>query len=92
MKALDPDGNTVLLGQRDRSASQVPSDDDTSERFSLLRKAAATVSEQGGTADSGGDVAWVCLTHADEILMTVPAAFIASQGEHGIAEFLARRQ
>jgi hypothetical protein len=34
----------------------------------------------------------VCLTHADEILMTVPAAFIASQGERGIAEFLARRQ
>jgi len=47
VKALDPDGNTVLLGQRDRSASQVPSDDDTSERFSLLRKAAA-VSEQAG--------------------------------------------
>jgi hypothetical protein len=72
VKVLDPDGNTVLLGQRERSASQVPSDDDTSERFSLLREAAAT--------------------HANEILMTVPAAFIASQGEHGIAEFLARRQ
>lgn len=114
VKVLDPDGNTVLLGQRERSASQAPSDDDASERFSLLREAAAVVSEQGGTAaacqvhtfdhlpcphhaevklaDSGGDVAWVCLTHADEILMTVPAAFIASQGEQGIAEFLARRQ
>jgi predicted enzyme related to lactoylglutathione lyase len=114
VKVLDPDGNTVLLGQRERSASQAPSDDDTSERFSLLREAAAMVSEHGGTAaacqvhtfdhlpcphqaevklaDSGGDVAWVCLTHADEILMTVPAAFIASQGEHGIAEFLSRRQ
>jgi hypothetical protein len=43
-------------------------------------------------ADSGGDVAWVCLTHADEILMTVPASFIASQGERGIAAFLAGRQ
>jgi hypothetical protein len=43
-------------------------------------------------ADSCGDVAWVCLNHADEILMTVPAAFIASQGEPGIAGFLASRQ
>ena len=115
VKVLDPDGNTVLLGQRERSASQGPAaEDDTSVRFSLLREAAATVSARGGIsaacqvhtfdhqpcphqaevklADSGGDVAWVCLTHADEILMTVPAAFIASQGEHGIAEFLARRQ
>jgi catechol 2,3-dioxygenase-like lactoylglutathione lyase family enzyme len=115
VKVLDPDGNTVLLGQRERSASQEPAaEDDTSVRFSLLREAAATVSARGGIsaacqvhtfdhlpcphqaevklADSGGDVAWVCLTHADEILMTVPAAFIASQGEHGIAEFLARRQ
>jgi catechol 2,3-dioxygenase-like lactoylglutathione lyase family enzyme len=115
VKVLDPDGNTLLLGQRERSASQAPAaEDDTSVRFSLLREAAATVSARGGIsagcqvhtfdhqpcphqaevklADSGGDVAWVCLNHADEILMTVPAAFIASQGERGIAAFLAGRQ
>jgi catechol 2,3-dioxygenase-like lactoylglutathione lyase family enzyme len=41
-------------------------------------------------ADSAGDTVWACLLHADEILVTVPAAFIASQGE-GIAGFLSRR-
>jgi catechol 2,3-dioxygenase-like lactoylglutathione lyase family enzyme len=115
VKVLDPDGNTVLLGQRDRSASQAPAaDDDTSERFSLLKEAAAMVSAGGGTsaacqvdtpghqpcpnqaevklADSGGGLAWVCLAHADEILVTVPNAFIASRGEPGIAEFLSSRQ
>jgi hypothetical protein len=115
VKVLDPDGNTVLLGQRERSASTEPTAaEDTSTRFSLLKEAAAVVSAHGGTsagcqvhtfdhqpcrsladvklADSGGAVAWVCLSHADEILMTVPAAFIASQEEHGIAAFLARRK
>src|SRR5208282_5041043 len=95
--------NTVLLGQRDRSASQAPTDnDDTAVRFSLLEEAAAMVSAHGGTpaacqvhtgdhkpcpnqaevklADSGGGIAWVCLAHADEILVTVPNASIASQG------------
>jgi hypothetical protein len=42
-------------------------------------------------ADSLGDRAWVCLTHADEILMTVPAAFIAGHDNRGIAAFLAHR-
>lgn len=41
-------------------------------------------------ADSGGDAAWVCLTHAEEILISVPAAFIASLDDRGIAAFLAR--
>ena len=40
-------------------------------------------------ADSLGDSAWVCLPHADEILVTVPAAFIASHDDRGIAVFLA---
>ena len=42
-------------------------------------------------ADSLGDRAWVCLMHADEILATVPAAFIASHDDRGIAAFLAHR-
>jgi hypothetical protein len=43
-------------------------------------------------ADSLGDRAWVCLMHADEILVTVPAAFIASHDDdRGIAAFLAHR-
>lgn len=115
VKVLDPDGNTVLLGQRERSASGAPeAAEDASVRFSLPREAASLVSAHGGTsvacqvpnpdqsrcpnradvkvADSCGDVAWVCLNHADEILVTVPAAFIASQGEPGIAGFLSSRQ
>jgi hypothetical protein len=35
-----------------------------------------------------GEAAWVCLTHADEILLTVPAAFIASQEGRGISAYL----
>ena len=42
VKLLDPDGNTVLLGQRERSASSAASaDDEEPIRFSLLREAAA---------------------------------------------------
>jgi catechol 2,3-dioxygenase-like lactoylglutathione lyase family enzyme len=111
VKVRDPDGNTLLLGQRERSASQAPdAADDASLRFSLLRESAAAVSARGGTvhpcqvglphgtpcrskaevklADSRGDVAWVCLPHAEEILVTVPTAFIASQDDRGISEFL----
>jgi catechol 2,3-dioxygenase-like lactoylglutathione lyase family enzyme len=113
VKVLDPDGNTVLLGQQERSASQAPAaDEDASVRFSLLKEAAALVYARGGTphacqvhdfngrpcpnkadvklADSLGDTAWVCLTHADEILVTVPMAFIASDGDQGITAFLSR--
>src|SRR6202161_3552012 len=113
VKVLDPDGNTVLLGQRERSASQAATvGDEGPVQFSLLREAAAVVAAHGGTsracqvrdsngkpcpsraevklADSLGDMTWVCLIHAEEILVTVPAAFIASQGDHGIAAFLAR--
>jgi catechol 2,3-dioxygenase-like lactoylglutathione lyase family enzyme len=113
VKVLDPDGNTVLLGQRERSASQAAAvGDEGLLQFSLLKEAAAVVAAHGGTsracqvrdsdgkpcpskaevklADSLGDMAWVCLIHAEEILVTVPAAFIASQGDGGIAAFLAR--
>jgi catechol 2,3-dioxygenase-like lactoylglutathione lyase family enzyme len=114
VKVLDPDGNTVLLGQRERSASQpLAADDGAAPRFSLLKEAAAVVQASGGTtascevssiygqpcrkkaevslADSGGETAWACLAHADEILMTVPGAFIASPGDQGIAGFRSRR-
>jgi hypothetical protein len=43
-------------------------------------------------ADTGGDAVWACLAHADEIIMTVPAAFIASQDDAGIAGFLSLRR
>jgi predicted enzyme related to lactoylglutathione lyase len=124
VKVLDPDGNTILIGQQERSASaegaqgtegtQEAEEADAAVRFSLLKEAAAAVSAQGGAAvgcqvpasggapcpdraevklaDSGGDVVWACLAHAEEILITVPAAFIASQGEPGLANFLSRRQ
>ncbi len=46
-KVVDPDGNTVLLGQRERSQS--PSAGHQAEsRFSLLREAAALVEASGG--------------------------------------------
>jgi catechol 2,3-dioxygenase-like lactoylglutathione lyase family enzyme len=115
VKLLDPDGNTVLLGQRERSASQPPvADDEASPRFSLLREAAAVVQDRGGTtvtcqvggfdgtpcrrqaevklADADGYTVWACLAHADEILVAVPGAFIASEGDPGIAGFLAVRR
>jgi hypothetical protein len=43
-------------------------------------------------ADPAGDTVWACLTHADEILVTVPGSFIASQDEQGIGWFLSRRR
>ncbi len=114
MKVLDPDGNTVLLGQRERSASQPEPDEGESGQFSLLKEAAALVAARGGTtvtcqirnideiacaeqadikvADSSGEAAWACLAHAEEILLSVPGAFIASQGEQGIAGFLSSRR
>jgi catechol 2,3-dioxygenase-like lactoylglutathione lyase family enzyme len=114
VKLLDPDGNTVLLGQREPSAGQPPADDPGSVHFSLLKEAAALVESAGGTtadcqastaagapcqqkadvrlADSGGDSAWACLAHADEILFAVPGAYIATPGDEGITSYLARRQ
>ena len=111
VKVADPDGNTVLLGQRERTASQAPAEDEGLLRFDILREAAALVSARGGApqacqvtgrdggrcpdqaevrlADSLGDSAWVCLPHAEEMLVTVPAAFIASHDGRGIAAFLA---
>ncbi len=113
-KLADPDGNTVLLGQRERSATQPPATDGASPHFSLLKEAAAVVASRGGStavcqvtdidghqcrlqasvklADAAGDSLWACLDHADEILVTVRGAFIASQAEDGIAGYLSRRR
>jgi catechol 2,3-dioxygenase-like lactoylglutathione lyase family enzyme len=43
-------------------------------------------------ADALGDTAWVCLAHADEILVAAPEVFIASQDGRGLAAFLAHRR
>jgi hypothetical protein len=111
VKVLDPDGNTILLGQRLPSWSR-SGDEPTESRFSLLKEAAALaaagrpadhcpVREQGTPAcpadaevklaDSSGDSIWVCLAHADEILVSVPGTFIASPDNRAIATFLAAR-
>jgi catechol 2,3-dioxygenase-like lactoylglutathione lyase family enzyme len=113
VKVVDPDGNTVLLGQAERLESQSPpAEDQDSPHFSLLKEAADLVRARGAStpgcqagsfqgsrceqsaevklADSAGNTVWACLRHADEILVTVPSAFIASQDE-GIAGFLSRR-
>ena len=114
VKVLDPDGNAVLLGQRERQASQAPAGGEGHIRFSILREAAALAVSRGGApqacevagpdsrrcpdqaevklADSLGDSARACLMHAEQILVTVPAAFIASHDDRGIAAFLAGRQ
>jgi hypothetical protein len=114
-KVIDPDGNTVLLGQRERSASQPPpAGEDASPHFSLLAESAAVVAARGGgstvcqvrdidgkrcrqkarikLADSAGNSMWACLDHADEILVTVRGAFIASSSEEGISAYLSRRR
>ncbi len=114
-KMSDPDGNTVLLGQRERLATQPePEHDDASPHFSLLKEAATVVASRGHAtpvcqvsdidgnrcgqqasvklADSKGDSLWACLDHADEILVTVRGAFIASQAEAGIAGYFSRRR
>ena len=110
-KVTDPDGNTILLAQEERSPGQPPvPDENAQDWFSILKEAAALVQARGGTtarceishagkacsqqaevklADSAGHSAWACLAHADEILVTVPEAFIASQDE-GLAPFLSR--
>jgi catechol 2,3-dioxygenase-like lactoylglutathione lyase family enzyme len=43
-------------------------------------------------ADSNGDTLWVCLGHAEEILIAVPGVFMASHDDRGIAGFLAARR
>jgi catechol 2,3-dioxygenase-like lactoylglutathione lyase family enzyme len=114
LRLADPDGNTLLLGQRAASAStSAPPDDPVASRFSLLKEAAAVVAAQGGAggrcqvsgsdwtpcgqnaevklADGAGDTVLVCIGHAEEILVSVPGAFIANQDDHGIAEFLSSR-
>ena len=113
-KVIDPDGNTVLLGQPARSAARPAADDEEESRFSLLREAAALVEATGGItsacqatesgaqpcsrqaevrmADNTGSAIWVCMVHAEEILVMVPGAFVAADQDHGIAAYLARRR
>lgn len=113
-KVSDPDGNTVLIGQRERSPAWPGLTEDESPHFSLLKEAAQAVSASGGArtrckahdaqhnpcrqkaevklADSAGDSVWVCLDHADEILVTVRGAFIASPADEGIAAYFASRR
>jgi catechol 2,3-dioxygenase-like lactoylglutathione lyase family enzyme len=45
---LDPDGNTVLLGQRGRQGAEAPADDEGRGGFSVLKEAAALVAARGG--------------------------------------------
>jgi predicted enzyme related to lactoylglutathione lyase len=54
-----------------------------------IRRAGKACSQQAEVklADSAGHSAWACLVHADDILVTVPGAFIASQ-EEGLAPLL----
>jgi predicted enzyme related to lactoylglutathione lyase len=111
-KVVDPDGNTLLLGQRERNSAGSEGEEDES-RFSFLREAASVVAAGGGApescavgepggqacgaaaevrlADAAGTAVWACLAHAEEILVTVPGAFVAADPGDGIAGFLAHR-
>jgi predicted enzyme related to lactoylglutathione lyase len=112
-RIADPDGNTILLGQRERTAAKPAGTDEEISRFSLLREAAEAVAARGGPsstcqvtepegqpcprpaevrlADSAGTTVWTCIGHAEEVLVTVPAAFVAAEDANGIRGFLARR-
>jgi catechol 2,3-dioxygenase-like lactoylglutathione lyase family enzyme len=49
VKLVDPDGNTILLGQRERSESQrIDEATARSDHFSLLRESAALIRRRGG--------------------------------------------
>jgi catechol 2,3-dioxygenase-like lactoylglutathione lyase family enzyme len=113
-RTTDPDDNTVLLGQAERSSGQAPVESDPSRHFSLLREAAALAEHREGgnmscdfrdlddrrctrpaevkLADSWGDTAWACLTHAETVLINAPSAFIASQADRGLRDFLASQR
>lgn len=114
-RLADPDGNTVLLGQREPAPGRSGSPGEAESRFSVLREAAGLVAARGGPAadcqagvaqgggcgrpaevrlaDPAGTAVWACLPHAEEILVTVPGAFVASDpADGGIAAFLARRR
>jgi catechol 2,3-dioxygenase-like lactoylglutathione lyase family enzyme len=110
VKVLDPDGNTILLGQRERSPSQADPPAETGPWFSLRKEAAAMVEAKGAPAhgcqvngagpaqcqerpevklaDTSGTAIWACLMHAEEALLSVHGAFIASPDDEGLAAFL----
>jgi hypothetical protein len=43
-------------------------------------------------ADSWGDSAWVCLPHAEEVMLNARGVFIANEDSEGLALYLRRRQ
>lgn len=112
-KTLDPDGNTVLLGQAERLPDQPDDPAPVSREFSLLREAASLAQHRAGAgrtcevlttqgscaepaevklADSWGDTMWACLRHAEDALISAPAAFIADQSSDGLAAFLSAQR
>jgi hypothetical protein len=69
-RTTDPDGNTVLLGQRDRSPTQPEEapDQDAAERFSLLQEAAELArqrTDRDATCQVGRPAAQPCTAPAE---------------------------
>jgi catechol 2,3-dioxygenase-like lactoylglutathione lyase family enzyme len=95
-KVLDPDGNTVLLGQRVRPATQpaAPPEHGSADTCQVIDVDRRPCRQDADIklADSAGHSLRACLDHADEILLTVRGAFIANQAEEGLAGYLARRR
>jgi hypothetical protein len=95
-----------LLGFHERSAGKAATSAWSSRRLVQARGETTGDCQVGDTqgtqclkraevklADSRGDTVWACLGHADEILVAVPGAFLASQEDQspGIAQFLRSR-
>ena len=82
--------DTSRLGEQGvRGAAVIGPAAKTSDHAQELKRWRCPDQAEVKLADSQGDSAWVCLPHAEEILVTVPTAFIASHDGHGAAAFLA---
>lgn len=72
-----------MLSLLREAAAAVQARGETTEMCQFATEAGIACGKQAEItlADSAGVTAWTCLTHADEILMTVPGTFIAGPGE-----------
>jgi hypothetical protein len=61
-------------------------------QFPLSRDLACPQTADVKLADSWGDSAWVCLPHAEEVMLNARGAFIANEDSEGLALYLRRRQ
>ncbi|MEV5632505.1 VOC family protein [Micromonospora tulbaghiae] len=88
---VEPDGRPVPV----RRAAQVAARRDGAPGHCQIggpRGEPCTEPAEVKLADSWGDTAWGCLTHADETLVNARGAFLATEDGTGLAAYLAARQ